>query len=100
MADDKDMTPPELLVEDNDKEACVSLNGDLEKTMLQILNMSNNVLHEPTCVICSNPNRKEVETKYLETKKTSEVAVILKAKSGLEVSDDIITNHMLFHVKP
>jgi hypothetical protein len=98
--DDKeqDMTPPELMDSKNE-ELSINLNSDLQKAMLQVVNLSNNVLHEPTCVICSNPNRREMEAKWLESKKLEDVKNIIKGKSGIEVSDDVINNHMLFHIE-
>lgn len=72
--------------------------GDLENILLQLINLNgNNILHEPTCMICSSSNREEVEKKWMETKNHEETKRVFKSKSNLLISNDVVDNHMRFH---
>jgi len=75
----------------------ISFSGELEKAMMQIVNITGNIIHEPTCIICSSAYRTELEQKYLETKSCEECKKILQGK-GITVSSANIENHMLYHV--
>lgn len=71
---------------------------DVESILLQTINMnSNNILHEPTCMICSASNREEIEKKYKDTKNIDEVKKVFSSKNSSKISYDIIDNHMKFH---
>ena len=69
----------------------------IDKVLAQANNLSGNILHEPTCVICSNPHREEIEQKWIETKKHADVKKLIKGRSDIEVTNGIIDNHMLYH---
>ena len=72
---------------------------EIDNLLLQLVNInsSNNILHEPTCMICSTANRDDVEKKWLETKSYEETKKTFKSTSSLTVSNDIIDNHMRNH---
>jgi len=71
---------------------------DIESILLQTINInSNNVVHEPTCMICSASNRDEVEKKWLSTTNFDETKKVFSGKNSLKISNDIINNHMKFH---
>lgn len=71
---------------------------DVDSVLVQLINLNeDNVLHEPTCVICSSPQRKDVESKWIETKNHSDVKKLFKTISDCRLSNDIIENHMRFH---
>lgn len=73
-------------------------SGDMDNILLQLINInSDNVLHEPTCIICSSANRDEVEQKWIETKDHKETKKVFSSKNSLPISNDIIDNHMRFH---
>ena len=71
---------------------------DIQKTLNQLINFSDNVLHEPTCIICSNPYREELEQIWVHNKSHSAVKQYMKEKSNITISKNIIDNHMLYHV--
>jgi len=74
------------------------LPTELEKTLSQAINLTeDNILHEPTCLICSSPYRTEIEDKWHETKSHVEVKNILKGRSKAKISSDVIDNHIRFH---
>lgn len=71
---------------------------DIESILLQTINMnSNNIVHEPTCMICSASNREEVEQKWLSGKNYEDTKKVFSGRNSLKISDDIINNHMKFH---
>ena len=71
----------------------------VDRLLSQVVNLNqDNILHEPTCVICSNPNRTEIEQKWADTKDYSEVKKILKDRSDITVNKSVIENHMTHHV--
>ena len=71
---------------------------DVGTALVQLINLNDDgIFHEPTCIICSSPNRKEIEQKWAETKKHKEVKDLAKALGNIKISDDTIDNHMLFH---
>lgn len=86
--------PPETMIPINTQQGAAS---EIDRALSQVINMSGLVMHEPTCIICSNPHRDEIEKKWLETKKHSEVKKIIKGKSDIDVTNGIIDNHMLYH---
>lgn len=72
--------------------------SDVDSVLVQLGNLnSDNIFHESTCAICSSPQRKEVEEKWIETKSHSEVKKYYKTVSDFKLSNDIIENHMRFH---
>lgn len=66
--------------------------------LMQFVNLNEkNVLHEPTCIICSNPHREEIEKRWIETKNHENVKDLFRSKSTIPISNDVIDNHMRFH---
>ena len=87
--------PPEISVI---QEYYPKTSGDIENILFQSINLNgNNVLHEPTCMICSCSNRDEVEKKWLELKKHDEVKKVFSSQNSGCISEDVIDNHMRFH---
>lgn len=73
-------------------------SGNIEDILLQLIDLnSNNVLHEPTCMICSASNREEVEKKWIENKNHEETKKIFTSKNSMIISNDVIDNHMQLH---
>jgi hypothetical protein len=80
----------------------VSRGEEIEKVLSQTNIINNcNVVHEPTCQICSSPYRKEVENKYSETteknKKIVEARKCFKDKTGIDLENYYFENHFDFH---
>jgi len=74
------------------------VSGDIQNVLARLVNINDsNILHEPTCMICSSPQREDLEKKWLETKNHKDVKELFKSKSDLRISDDVIDNHMRFH---
>ena len=72
---------------------------DVSSALSQLINLNpDNVYHEPTCTICNNPHRSDLEEKWEETKNYSEVKAIMKAKAGLSLTDEAIDNHIINHL--
>lgn len=94
-AEDSMSPPPEASVI---QEYYPKASGDIENILLQSININgNNVLHEPTCMICSAANREEVEKKWAESSNHEETKKAFKSKNSAVISNDIIDNHMRFH---
>ena len=74
------------------------ISNDIESALSQLININEkNILHEPTCIICSDPNREEIEKKWAETTSHDEVKKLFKSRSSYSISKDIIDNHIRFH---
>jgi len=72
--------------------------GDIDEALAQLININEkNVYHEPTCMICSDPHREELEKKWADTTNHEEVKKLFKSRSDFPVSKDVIDNHMRFH---
>jgi hypothetical protein len=73
-----------------------SIPSSVENFLYQLVNLNNdNILHEPTCLICSSPYRKEIEDMWLAIKKHEDVKAAFKDRISLSV--DVIDNHMKNH---
>jgi len=76
------------------------LSHDINKALYQVIDLNeNNILHEPTCIICSSPYREEVEKEWTKDTKHQHKAVqeIFQNKANISVSNDVIDNHMRYH---
>ena len=74
-------------------------NNEIEKIMSQALNLSDKrTYHEPTCLICSSPYRDELEKKYSEKVSFKDVVDLFKQKTGEEISEDLVKNHIELHL--
>lgn len=70
----------------------------IEAALSQLINLNpENILHEPTCMICSDPNRTEIEKKWTDTKNYDDTKSFFKTRSSASISNDVIENHMRFH---
>jgi len=78
----------------------VSSKGDeVEKMMSNGMNLSEKrVYHEPTCLICSSPYRDELEKKYLEKTSNKDIIELFKQKTGEEIGESLVENHILHHL--
>jgi hypothetical protein len=71
---------------------------DASKILSQLININaDNILHEPTCILCGSPYRKDIEQKWVETKKYDDVKKLFQEKTGLTISKDVMDNHLLYH---
>jgi len=85
------MSPPQTIIPLNN-------DSDITKSICQLINYTQDGVHEPTCVICSSIYRAEIEKIWVEKgQKHLEIKSFLKEKK-LKVSDDIIDNHMTLHI--
>jgi len=78
----------------------VTRMADPTSALMQLINLNDqDVLHEPTCLLCSNGVREEAEAKWLSSgQKHKEVRELVEQKSNITISNDIIDNHMKYHV--
>jgi Fe2+ transport system protein B len=75
-----------------------SRGEDIEKMLSQVINLSSqNIVHEPSCQICSSPYRKEIEEKYAEKKSVLETKKFLKDKYSVDLENYFFENHFDFH---
>lgn len=73
-------------------------SNSMERTLSQVINLNNdNEMHEPTCLICSSPLRKEAEEIWEKNRKDSEVQELFTKRSGSKVSKEVVQNHMRNH---
>jgi len=74
-------------------------NGDqVDRLLSQAVNLSDGqVLHEPTCIVCSSPSREDVEQKFLETKDYKAAIKLFKDNTGQTMNKGVLENHMRFH---
>jgi len=88
-------------LEDEQEEVITSISilpTELEKTLSQALNISvDNILHEPTCIVCSSPYREQIEEKWIETKDYQQVKNVVQGSAKNKFSRAVIDNHMQFH---
>lgn len=75
-------------------------NDEVERLMAKALNLNETqIYHEPTCLICSSPYRKELEQLFVDKKSHKEVIDLFKAKTGKEIGDNAVENHMEQHMR-
>ena len=92
---EESMTPPED-VNSQRENFCPTVPNNVEDILCQLVNLNNdNILHEPTCLICSSPYRKDIEDMWLAIKKHDDVKEAFKDRVTL--SNDVIDNHMRHH---
>lgn len=77
----------------------ISNPNEIDNALAQLIDINEgNIIHEPTCLICANPNREEIENKWTETKNLKDVKSFIKNKIGLEIAQAVIENHMFYHL--
>ena len=92
--EDSMIPPPDVQNEQQDFHPAIPNNVD--NILYQLVNLnSDNVLHEPTCLICSSSHRKDIEDMWLAIKKHDDVKEAFKNK--IVLSNDVIDNHMRHH---
>jgi hypothetical protein len=75
-------------------------NEEIDKLFLKALNLNENkIYHEPTCIICSSPYREDIEKNLSEKNSVKEAAKLFKEKTGESIGDNIVSNHLDFHMK-
>jgi len=94
------MSPlPELIMrKDRDDDFVPTIVQSTNDVLAQLITLNNdNVMHEPTCIICSSPYRDEIEKKWIETKSHEDVKKLVKERSHAKLSNDVIDNHVYHH---
>jgi len=92
----KDSMSPPPSVESSQETFYPSVPRDVENILSQLVNLNNdNILHEPTCIICSSIYRKDIEDMWFAIKKHEDVKEAFKDK--IELSNDVIDNHIRNH---
>jgi len=77
----------------------ISRGDDIFKMLSQVINLTGEkLIHEPTCQICSSPNRKEIEKKYLENKSISDAKKSFKDLTNVELDEVVFENHFYMHM--
>ncbi|TRZ83336.1 hypothetical protein D4R86_00800 [bacterium] len=77
----------------------ISSQNEIDKSFAQLINLNEgHIFHEPTCLLCSNPHREEIEDKYLETKSIKDVKGFIQTKTGLNIAISVVENHMFYHL--
>lgn len=107
MSDDKkaedSMKPPEeeaVVTPDIQQVSGNISNSDVIGEVIgQLIDVNEgHVIHEPTCLICSHPDRNAIEEQWAESKNIKELIGYVKEKTGLDVAKSVIENHMLYHL--
>jgi len=75
-----------------------SHSNHMERILAQVVNLNNdNEMHEPTCLICSSPLRKDAEEIWEKNRKESEVQELFSKRSSSKISKEVVANHMRNH---
>jgi len=77
-----------------------SYDQDINRLLSQAINLNgDNIIHEPSCEICSSEYREELEAKWLDSNRSyTEVKKLLQSKGVTKkISKSTIQNHMLHH---
>ena len=97
VAFEESMTPPQN-VTPQEHNINIPVSNDIDSALAQLININEkNVVHEPTCMLCADPHRDELEKKWSETTSHEEVKTLFGTRSKFNLSKDIIDNHMRFH---
>jgi hypothetical protein len=89
------MSPPPN-VEPSKEEFYHVAQVGVDNILGQLVNLNDeNILHEPTCLICSSAHRKDIEDMWLAIKKHDDVKEAFKDR--IVLSNDVIDNHMRNH---
>lgn len=56
-----------------------------------------NIIHEPTCAICNNSHRAEIEQMWIEKKNLDEIKKVMDSKLSIPNLRSAIENHVLYH---
>ena len=89
------MTPPPN-VESSKEEFYHVAQVGVDNILGQLVNLNDeNILHEPTCLICSSAHRHDIEDMWISIKNHGDVKEAFKDK--IILSNDVIDNHMRNH---
>jgi hypothetical protein len=76
----------------------ITSTDQIDQLLAQSINLGNDmVLYEPTCPVCVSPFREDIEQKYLEEKSFANACSFFKEKTGNELPNEVLKNHMKFH---
>lgn len=82
------------IIEPNKSKIFKPVSSEVDKLMGQLINLNEKrIYHEPTCPVCSSPNREEAERDFVTKKNYASAKAILQ----LDVGDVVIENHMTNH---
>lgn len=87
-----DLTPPEA-----QPLATIKISSDPVDSMHQLVTLSDSIFHEPTCAICNDPHREEIEKKYHESNSYKSAKDLANSKGDIDVTEGEVKNHMLYH---
>lgn len=74
-------------------------NEEVERILSKSINLNDTMIyHEPTCLICSSPYRRELEQIFLDKKSNKEVIQLFKDKTGKDIEDNVVANHVDHHM--
>ena len=80
----------------------INATNSIEKILSQSINLNNEYeIHEPTCIICSSPLRKEAEGLYNSKPVKTDfkpIVDLFSDKGCVKVGVDVVKNHMKFHI--
>jgi len=95
MSDELTVPKPDLTISKM-KSINIKSSGDVDSALLQLINLNENgVFHEPTCQICRNVNRKEIEQKWLENK--NENKRLAEVAKEFDLDENVVENHIKYH---
>ena len=105
--EEKELTPEKSMEEPDLNEAELSslnvdYSNDIDRALSQLISLNpSNVIHEVTCFICNSPYRKEIEEKWISVKSNKkaykEIIEFVKEKTDVQISGDMVNNHMTYH---
>jgi hypothetical protein len=76
----------------------VSSSNDIDGLLSQLINLNqDNIIHESTCLICSNPDRSEIENKYNRKDKVEDILKFIEDKYKTKIHSSVLENHMVYH---
>jgi len=76
----------------------VEMANSVESMLAQLIDLNDqDIRHEPTCPICSSPDRKEYEDAFKVSQSEMDVKKLYKDKTTKVISVDLIRNHMKQH---
>jgi hypothetical protein len=98
MSDDSLQDSMEPLIPEEIKP--LNTGGQIDSLLSQLVIISDDdVIHEPTCYVCSSPFRREIEAKWLDTKlNVKDTLAFIEEKTSKKLSSAVLENHMYHHL--
>lgn len=80
----------------------IPYSGGAEEAMSQMVSVNEQgIVHEPTCLLCSDPSRDDIEIKFEELGKDltgyKTLKQFIKDKTGATITKEVIINHFKHH---